>query len=250
MRRTSLLSSSIAATLLVSLLAACGGGDDATPAKFSAATDLQRQRAIGAAAGTDAALAFFVGAFSVQAPPEATCPTVTHQGSTATAVFDCDSGGQRIDGRIVAENVGNPFSDSGPASDPTRAVVLTFDGYRQHADTAAEELALDGTLTLRPDQAMVIALEVSLGGVAVDTDATLTSDGTLSRAADGSSIEVDGLGRATIGGAWSLDTDAPAGVLELHGADLLRARFADAASGCVPLTIDGAPAGQLCDNDP
>ena len=248
MRLTNLLSYSLPTTLLVSFLAACGGdGSSAEPAKFTTASEPQRARALTAAAGADAGLAFFVGAFAAAAPSESTCPTVTRQGTTVTAVFDCDSDGQRIDGRIVAENLGDVFGDGGPAADPTKDLVMTFDGYYQHSVNAIEEVELDGRVTLKPDQALDIALDATLHGVAVFTDATLRSDGTLSRASDGSSVEVDGVGRATIHGAWSADSENPAGALELRGADVLKANFADAANGCVPITIDGNAAGQICE---
>lgn len=257
MRRITLLSysipttllASLPTTLLVSFLAACGGdGSSSDPAHFTTASEAQRERAIAAAAGSDAGMAFFVGAFSAAAPSESTCPTVTRVGTTSTAVFDCsDSEGNRIDGRIVAANLGDIFGDGGPAADPTKDLVLTFDGYHQHAPVAADEVLLDGSVTLRPDQSLVVSLDATLQGMAVFTDATLANDGTLARASEGSSIDLDGVGRATIHGAWSMDSENPAGALELHGADTMVASFADAFGGCVPITIDGHAAGQLCD---
>lgn len=246
MRLTNLLSYSSPTTLLATLLTACGS-DGAAPARFTEADEAHRVRALTAAAGGDAGLAFVLGSFATAAAPESTCPSVVRVGDRATATFDCtDSAGTRIDGCIVATNLGDLLGDSGPAADPTKDVVLAFEGFRQHGAAPAEQVTLDGRVALRPDGAMVAALEVGLAGITALTDATLVSNGALTSAVAGGSIEVDGLGRATIHGAWSLDEDNPAGALELRGADVLRADFADAFGGCVPITIDGHAAGQLC----
>lgn len=247
MRRSNLLSYSIFPTLLLSF-AACGGDDGGDPAHFAGATELQRQRAVIAGSGVDAAFAFLVGSFSISPDPEATCPTVVRSGAKTTATFDCtDDSGTRIDGRIIATNVASIF-EGGPAADPDSDAILVFEGFRQHGPTAAEDLAFDGSVTIRPDQELVVALEAELRGITVVTDATYASDGTLTSAREGSSIDVAGVGRATIGGAWMTGDDS-AGALELAGADVLRAAFSAKANGCVPLTIDGQPAGALCDEE-
>jgi hypothetical protein len=252
MRRSNLLSNSIPTLLLLSLTA-CGGdgssSSDAEPAHFTTASELERQRAMTAAAGGDAGLAYILGAFAFAAPSATSCPTVTRSGDVATAVFDCDDGeGQRVDGRVIATNLGDLFGDGGPAADPTKPVSIRFEGFYQHGATAIEDVALDGTVTLQPTGAMVAELEAMLQGVSVYTEASLVNDGTLTHAGEGGAIEVRGLGRATIHGAWSMDSEEPAGALELRGADVMRANFDDAFGGCVPISIDGHDAGQLCES--
>ena len=112
-----------------------------------------------------------------------------------------------------------------------------------------EDMTFDGTITLAPDASMTADLHATMAGVEVWSDATWRRSAAERSTADaGSAIEIAGLGRATIQGSWNMDSDAPAGALELHGADVLRADFAAIANDCVPLTIDGAPAGQLCNS--
>jgi hypothetical protein len=246
MRRTSSFVHSIPATLLLAI-AACGGDDGGTePATFLTSTEAQRVRALSAASGGDAGLAYFMGMFAVSAPPESQCPRIERAGDTVTATFDCaDGDGQRVDGRIVATNVASIF-DENPTTDPTRDAVVRFEGFHQHAPVAAESVMLDGTVILKPDGALAVELDATLAGIAVLTDAVLVADGEMASVREGGAIEVDGLGRATIHGRWSMDSEAPAGALELHGTDVLRADFSQAFGGCVPISIDGQDAGQLC----
>jgi hypothetical protein len=252
MRRSTLLSNSILpATLLLSMMAACGGdGGSSEPATFLTSSEAQRQRAIMAAAGGDAGLAYITGVFAATATDATQCPTVERSGDTVTATFDCsDESGQRIDGRIIATNVASIF-DEEPTNDPTKPAVVELQGYHQHGATAAEAVRLDGKVTLLPTGALVAELDATLMGIAVFTDATLTGNGELASATEGSMIDVDGLGSATIHGAWSLDDENPAGALELRGADVLKADFAEAFGGCVPIYIDGNAAGQICEASP
>ncbi len=244
MRRASIRSYSTIPALLVSI-AACGDGAS-DPASFASASDLQRQRAVMAGSGAEAVFAFLVGGFAVSPDQDGACPTLSIRGATTTATFDCtDDDGDRVDGRVVATNIG-PLVGGQPVVDPSRDGVLEFDGFHQHGATPEQELSFDGTITLRPDQRMILALEASLGGVTVVTDATFLARDGLTIAAEGSSIDVEGLGRATIGGAW-FNGEQPAGTLVLEGTDVLRAAYGDKADGCVPLTVDGQAAGELCE---
>ena len=230
--------------LLLSL-AACGDSTS-DPAKFASATDLQRQRAVVAGSGTEAAFAFLVGSFATSPDEGSSCPTLSTSGATTTATFNCtDDEGNRIDGRIVATNVGSILG-GGLAPDPTRDAVLTFDGFHQHGATAEQALIFDGTITMRPDQKLVISMASTLGGLEAVTDATFLSSDGLTTASAGSSVEVEGLGSATISGTW-FNGEEPAGTLVLEGADVLRAAYGDKVDGCVPLTVDGQAAGELCD---
>lgn len=245
MRLTNVLTYSLSSLLLT--LAACGDGDSGTPARFSSATELQRQRALIAGTGMDAAFGFLIGSFLTATPAESTCPRIAQSGLTTTATFDCtDDSGQRIDGTVILTNVASVFG-GGPETDPTKDSSVVFQGYHAHDPDPTQELAFDGRIVLHPDQNLVVELDAQLNGLAVVTDATFTSaDGDLTTAVAGSSVELEGLGRATIEGAWHATGDTASGAIELHGADVLRADFDAMVDGCIPLTIDGQSAGQLC----
>lgn len=141
-------------------------------------------------------------------PEQSTCPRITRSGDKLTATGGCtDDNGDTIAGRIVVKNVPGFL---GGGNDPTN-------------------------------------LHVSMGGVEVWSDATWRRSAADRSSADaGSAIEITNVGRAEIRGSWNMDSENPAGALELHGADVLRANFDAVVNDCVPLTIDGAPAAQLC----
>lgn len=243
------LSSRIAyslATITLLQLAACSDepmADDPTAgqARFASASLAQKQRALTAAAGGDAAMGMLIAGFLEFVPPGSTCPRVTRTGDTLTATTGCtDDEGNQLAGRIIARNLGEE-------SDPTRPLEVSFEGYRVQGATALADLALDGTLIVRPDGSQTASLTASLLGLEVSTEATWRPAGDVQQTADaGSTIEITGLGLAEIAGRWSMDADAPSGALALHGADVLQADFDLAAGGCVPLTVDGKPAGKLC----
>lgn len=223
--------------------AACGGDSGSDPASFAKASDIQKQRALAAGLGGDAMFGMVTASFLGLIPPESTCPRVTAAGNKLTATFGCtDDDGTRLDGSIVAVNVP---SFLGGGNDPSQPIVVTFDGYRSSGGPPEDAFAFDGTITTRPDGAMEVALTVSLGGLEVATDATFrTGDRTTADA--GSTIDLTGLGSAEIKGAWDADDENPAGALELHGADVLKIDFDRVVDFCAPLTVDGAPAGQIC----
>lgn len=241
MRLTSLLSYSLPSLLL--LAAACGDSGPAD-ANFSQASELERQRAILAGSGVDAAMAMLIGSFATAADPTSQCPRVAQSGDTFTATYNCtNDDGDRIDGRVIATNLPSLL---GGGNDPTRDAVVEFEGYRIHSQDAGTGFAFDGVVTLKPDQRMIVALTAELNGMRAATDATFRPSGELTAAEDGSAVEVDGVGRATVHGAWNMSSDTPAGYLELHGAENLRVDFDAMSNGCVPVTIDGAAAGELC----
>lgn len=245
MQRLARLAYSLATACLINL-AACGG--DAPEATFSKATDLQKQRAITAGAGVDAALGFLMGSALSDAPAGAGCPTVTRSGDTVTATFNCtDADGERTDGKVIAKNVPGFFS--GSANDPSKPAVVTFEGLAidDNSDDN-EDMSLDGQVTLHPDGSMSAELSVTLAGIEVQSDATWIRTGDRSSASSGSSIDIGPLGLAEIQGSWNMDSDSPAGALELHGAEVLKADFDRIAGDCVPLTVDGLAAGQLCND--
>ncbi len=230
-------------------LAACGG--DAEPAKFSTATDLQKQRAVTAGSATDAGLGLLLGMAFTGAPEDSVCPTISRSGSITTIRGGCATeSGDRFEGTITTDNVPGLFG--GPENDPSKPASVAFDGFKiddQSDDN--EDLAVEGKVTLNTDGSVTADLSMTLAEILVHSNATWRQNqqtGMVS-ADEGASIEIDGLGAADIKGSWDQSADAPAGALELHGADVLKADFGAMANGCVPLTVDGAAAGQLCDSE-
>lgn len=236
---------SLLSTAALLPLAACGDDPASDGAHFAEASLAQKQRALSAAAGVDAASGMLVAFFLEAVPPESECPRVTRSGGTVTATTDCtDDEGHKLSGRIIAKNLPSLL---GGGNDPTKPIEVTFEGYRSDAGSAAESLAFDGKLILHPDGSQIAQLTATMNGLEAVTDATWRpSAGERFTAVAGSTIEVTGLGVAEIEGSWSMSEEAPSGRLALRGADVLEADFGRMANGCVPLTIDGAAAGQLC----
>lgn len=241
MRLSSLLSYSIPAALFFT--AACGDADsDGGDAKFADASEAQRQRAIMAGGAIDAVFAFFQGSFLSVIPETSTCPTIARSGDVITATYNCtDDEGVRIDGRLIATNLPELF---GGGNDPTKDATLEAEGYVEHGPLGNR---FDGLVVARPDQTLIVALSATLNGLAATTDATFRVAGEDRMTADaGGTIELDGIGSAAIHGTWAMTSDTPSGVLELRGADVLRADFDAIVDGCAPLTVDGRAAGELC----
>jgi hypothetical protein len=229
-------------------LAACG--DDPEPASFSSATELQKQRAVTAATATDAAIAMFFGSALVGLPDDSTCPPVERSGDTTTITGNCTTdSGDKFLGSITTKNVPGLFG--GPEHDPSRPSLLTFDGFGiDDTSDEDEDIAMDGTLTVNTDGSATADLSLTIADLTAHSHATWRQAGELVTADAGGTIDLAGLGSAEIKGSWSTDSDSPAGAVELHGSDVLKADFgATTAEGCVPLTVDGRAAGQLCDSD-
>jgi hypothetical protein len=248
MRRLSRLFYSLLTAATFQLTACGGDAEPADPIHFAQSTDVQRQRAVVAGVGGDAAMGFIMASIMTSVPPEqSACPAITRSGDTVTATGGCaQPDGDRVEGRVVAKNLPGFL---GGGNDPSKPAVVTFEDF--HLDDSSddnEDWIFDGTLTLNPDASMTADLHTTMLGIEAWCDATWNRTADRSTARAGSAIELEGLGRATIEGSWNMDSDAPAGTLELHGADVLRANFGATANDCVPLTIDGAPAGQFCPN--
>lgn len=226
-------------------LAACGG-DSADPASFAKASDLQKQRAIAAAGPTDAALGLVYGSILAGLPADETCPKISHSGDTFTVTTNCTTeSGDKLSGTLTGKNLPSFFGED--EHDPSKPSIVTFENFSiDDTSDDNEDVTLDGKVTLNSDTSLTADFSATLGGIKVYSDATWNRTAERTTAAEGSYVEVDGLGSADIKGSWNLDSDAPAGVLELHGSDVLKADFGATASGCVPLTVDGNAAGQIC----
>ena len=244
MRRTTCLAYSLL-TATTLQLAACGSdaGPTEEPASFGSASQLQRERMIIAGAGMDPALAMIL-ASSYASAEGAACPAVTRSGDTTTITGGCTlSSGDTLEGKVIATNLPSLL---GGGFDPSKSIELTFEDLRFDGTSDEEDLAIDGTVSIAPSGAMTAALSLTISGFEVYSDASWRQDGELTTAEAGSTVTLAGFGAAEIQGRWSMDSDAPAGALELHGTDVLKADFAATVDGCAPLTVDGKAAGQLC----
>jgi hypothetical protein len=252
MQRLTRLACSFATASLIHLVA-CGGTDApaSSDASFASASQVQKERMIIAASGVEGTLAYFAATAAMSTGPDTTCPRVERTGSDVTVTGGCtDDSGTRLTGSFTGKNVPSLF---GGGNDPTRPVELAFDGWSTRltddSSAANDDWAFDGTLTMHPDRRMVADLAVTLGGMQTRTRATWRPSGELTTADAGSTVELTGFGSAELAGSWRVSNDAPAGAIELHAADVLRVDLAATVDGCAPMTVDGAPAGQLCDAD-
>ncbi len=237
----------LAASLLA--LPACGA-DDATDgtldATFSTADDQHRVRAIGSAVGMDYMISMFIASAYAGVDAPDGCPRSVVDGSVTTVTGGCDTDDGRVEGTVVIDNVPTFFGED--TTDRTRPQTVEFDGYV--AGAPDDQWAIDGSIRVDVDRAISAQLTVGTQGLFSTTDLRMTcTDIGACTAGAGSWADVDGIGRFAISGTWNLDEEAPAGRVTLTGAEVLVLDLDANANGCIPFTIDGEPAGELC-NEP
>jgi hypothetical protein len=230
------------ASTLLPFTVACG--DSAEPARFADATPEQLEHALHVAQGGDRDIALrFAAGFAGGNAPDA-CPSVVTDGDVTTVTGGCvDENGERVEGSIVIENMNGILA---PDRDPTRPGRAVFDELVTIGDDGAE-LVLDGTVELNPtNPVLVVDLAVTTGDARTVSDLSLhCDDDGICELGDGSAIELDGLGAATIEGLWS--TTLPIGAVFVHGADTVIFDIsASEGTGCVDYHLDDGTVGQLC----
>ncbi|HVK77238.1 MAG TPA: hypothetical protein VM734_28225 [Kofleriaceae bacterium] len=247
MRRISRLTYSLL-TASALHLAACGG-DAADQASFASATQAQRERAIVAGTGADSMIATLIASSAAAVPPGTpSCPKVETSDNTVTVSGGCTtSDGEKVSGRFTGTNL-PPLFGAGSGYDPTKPTEVAFDGYLLDSAGTEDDLAIDGTVTMHPDERVIVDLRVSLGGLEAISRGTWKSAGESTTVEAGTTIEVTGVGEAEVQGTWNMDGDFSSGALELHGADVLKVDIAAMVDGCAPITIDGKAAGQICND--
>jgi hypothetical protein len=169
-------------------------------ASFASATDLQRQRVLSAATGTEALVAAFV---ANRISHESACPR-SSLGPNGEAVLQggCTTAtGTRIEGTIRREG--------GLA--PSR---YTFEHFELHGET---ELAIDGSISIeKPNEDNAIRhidLSTTRGGQEVRATIVLRCDRDGCKLDPGAEVSITGVGRAT------LTLDANASRLTFAGRD-------------------------------
>ena len=236
-----------------SLLAACGDdgsdpGEPANTARFADATAEQLGRAMAAAVGGDAMIAQFIAGGYAAFPIDGSgpsCPSIARDGATTIVTGGCDlDDGGRVEGVLRFENVPPIFGEG--EYDPLAVTRIVFEDYRA-IEADGSEWYFDGEILDAPSGRLSIDLTADIGTGRAHLDLELYCDDEPSCAAiEDSRIEVDGLGSASVGGTWSL-AEPPSGQVMLIGADELILDFDAATAECVPYTIDGEDAGELCD---
>jgi len=248
MKLPALLSSLLLST---SLLTACGTDAEPDPdqdlnAEFSSADELHRARAISTALGFDYGMAYFVGAaYSGLDEPDG-CPRIVTDGSVTTVTGGCDGDSGRFDGRIVLDNVPQLFGGE-DANDPTKPQVLTFEAFETEDEDGA--WTIDGEIRLADLTQVSAQLALGIDGLNASSDLRMTCEAQDCTAGAGSWVDVEGVGTASVSGTWNLDSDDPSGKVTLTGAEVLVVDLDAAADGCIPYSIDGAAAGELCDDE-
>jgi hypothetical protein len=235
--------------LASSLLAACGG-DSSPDATFSKASSDDREAAVSAARGEAAqaatVFAMVIGAAALETG--AACPRATLDGDVLTVKGGCSVGGVKLDGKAVIhgftlgeEDIGVrkvSFDDFGFSQGRDR---FSFDGSAEVVDGTG------GRYTLLSDLTLTATFEGIRHAVTVSSTLACTDD-SVCTAGDDSTVDVDGVGIATITGTWG--GGEPEGSLSLVGADTLRVDF-DQPTGdrCFTATIDGVAVDPICLED-
>lgn len=225
-------------SLLLPLPLAAACGDNVYPPTGAAALrdadPAVLSRAVAGASGADAreALALARSYLEGNQLRTATCPAVDAGDAVTTISFDCADG--TLAGTILVEHA-LPHA-------PAPRTRVTFLGYRdadRGLDGFVEETGAAGSLAAD--------LDVTIDDVAIRSILALACDAQgVCAAAPDAMVDIDGLGAATVAGAWR---QAPlGGSLTLIGLETMTFDLNAAAQGCVPYTIDGAAAGELCDD--
>ena len=182
---------------------------------FRDASPAQLRHAAAAASGADALTLGLLGAVYSQRDEPASCPRVATSGRVTTVTGGCtDEDGKRVDGTLVIDNLRPAFGDD-PDIDRTAPARLTADELTLATDEGT--VRFHGMTISDPTaNTLAIALAVTDGGstrrgdlvVAVDPQDVFT-------ATAGATIEVEGLGQASVEGTWRLEPQLGAFTLRI-----------------------------------
>nr|HEX4316978.1 hypothetical protein [Kofleriaceae bacterium] len=225
---------------MLASVAACGGSSNSS-ATFSGKSDAQLERAIVAATDGDVVFAELVASADASAPPGGdTCPTIATTGNEVDVTGGCTtSDGTKITGSAKLVDVPPLLSGSGAA--PT-TFSMDFD---QLASTGSDGvLSFDGTVDGNAG-VLTADLDDTLLGIGAHVDMSLSCGSASGQCTvgDGASIDVDGIGAATVTGSWAGDQSTMA--VTVTGAETMTL---SAANGCVVYAIDGGASGRFCNN--
>jgi hypothetical protein len=249
--------------LTTTVLGACGsddeggrGGPHLDPggtATFASATEAQRTQAVEAANLSDFVLMEVVALDHILVPDldPGACPRVEIVGTVTTVTGGCTA----IDADLGTETrIEGAFTVDDPG-DYSRPLILTFSGFSSSGPDG--QISIDGSGSYQEDGALTIEsldATVDRGAGKVHTKIVLTCDGDRLCTPDNrATIDIEGLGTASVEGAWavSISERDRSGEMLIQGVDRLELDFDGTtdSDGCVPMTVDGAAAGSACLRD-
>lgn len=218
-----------------------GAPEPAGP-RFADASPAQLARTFQAASGGDLRAALQIGRFFAAAHDPTECPRIVFEEPDTTVTGGCTrNSGARLEGSIVIHGLFERPADSPLQS----SVELDFrSAVPQRGDSV-----LAGRLELveAPSYSLLSGdLTIETAGIASTSDLGLYCDARECVLTPNAEIEISGLGRARVKGAWSVGRE-PAGSLTVIGAaDPLVFDLGGVGSdGCVPYTV-GEQRGTVC----
>ena len=249
--------------LLLSLLVTIGcastpgsGPLGGPPANFQKATMQQLGAVLDAATGRHAWMSAFDMSLALadyQHPPS--CPAIQNTGSTWTLTGGCtDLDDATWSGKATISNAPGFNGQAAPSYDSSRPTTIAFDMWSVAGGGSGT--TLDGTVdytdlglvsagdSYPAFRSLVSALTVTTAHLTTTEQVHLALDPTGWSLTQPSWLELDGLGGATLSGAWS-DGRTPSGTLTVHGADDLVFDFTQLQQECVGYTI-GTKTGVAC----
>ena len=249
--------------LLLSLLVAIGcasspgsGTPGGPAANFQMASTSQLGAVLDAATGRNAWQSAFGLSLALAAyrnPPS--CPAVQGSGTSWTITGGCtDRDDTTWSGKATISNAPGFNGQAAAGYDPSRPTTIAFDMWTVAGGGSGT--TLDGTvayadlrLVSEADSypafsSLESALTVTTAHITTSEQVHLALDPTGWSLTSPSWLELDGLGSATLSGAWS-DGSTPSGTLTVHGADDLVFDFTQLQQECVGYTI-GSTTGVAC----
>jgi hypothetical protein len=220
------------------LVAACSGSSQ-QEAVFAGRSDAQIERAAAAVTGGDVTAATFLAVLYENG--SGACPSVTRDAQNVAHVQGgcTTSDGKQLAGSVAIDNIPN-LTDTG--ADPTKPGRLDF--AQLSITNAGHTMSFDGSIDIDPagtssPGGLTAALDFGLDGVVSHDDFTYHCDTQCTYDA-GSTIDVDGIGEATVTGTFTL-TSPQQVMIQLRGADELDLQT---SNGCI--AYSGAATGELC----
>jgi hypothetical protein len=242
--RASPSSAVLSASLLASLITACGGADDRP--RLAEADDAGRYQAVVAATGQVASDAALLARFFAARTDDG-CTGSSLDETTLVATFDdCRLTGRSGESLAYSGSVTVlGFTDA--ANEITSIAIRDL-----HFTDRNVDLVIDGVITYRRDgEAVDVDVALDVAGQ-VDDDVTALEIDTHLRRDNGrtsptapSTVRVDSIGELDVAGSWGVDQRG--GSLSVAGADALLIDFdRPIAGGCFPTLLDGTPSAAVC----
>ncbi len=183
---------------VVSLALAACSSSSSDPAQFEQATDQQLNRVMTSAMSLDALLLTFAAqGYAGLTDSAESCPRISTEGNRRHVVGGCATEDGRIDGEMYLENVPSILDGQ---SDPTKPSIIEANDFVMSGGEGGD-IRFDGTMTIH-GTSFEVSLDSEVFGIAVQTEAKMACpEGVCTY--ESASIDVDGLGSATVKGSFS-----------------------------------------------